>query len=107
MLNFTDETAACMVVSDNIFVMLLTNPKFKSFTPKEICDATKSTQVLVCLTAEGRQKVDALVRKAIAAGGKAHQEPQHHGFMYGHGFQDLDGHIWELVYMEPSAIKQS
>jgi len=104
---FTDETAACMVVSDDIFVMLLTNPKFKSFTPKEICDATKSTEVLVCLTAEGRQKVDALVRKAIAAGGKAHQEPQHHGFMYGHGFQDLDGHIWELVYMEPSAIKQS
>jgi len=70
MLNFTDETAACMVVSDDIFVMLLTNPKFKSFTPKEICDATKSTEVLVCLTAEGRQKVDALVRKAITAGAR-------------------------------------
>ena len=104
---FTDETAACMVVSDDIYVMLLTRPKFKSFTPKEICDATKSTEVLVCLTADSRQKVDELVRKAVAAGGKTHQEPQDHGFMYGHGFQDLDGHIWELVYMEPSAIKQS
>jgi predicted lactoylglutathione lyase len=104
---FTDETAACMVVSDDIFVMLLTKPKFKAFTPKEICDATKSTEVLVCLSAESRQKVDELVRKAVAAGGKTYQEPQDHGFMYGHGFQDLDGHIWELAYMEPSAIKHS
>ena len=104
---FTDETAACMVVADDIFVMLLTRPKFKTFTPKEICDATKSTEVLVCLSSESRQKVDELVRKAVAAGGKTHQEPQDHGFMYGHGFQDLDGHIWELAYMEPSAIKQS
>jgi len=104
---FTDETAACMVVSDDIFVMLLTKPKFKSFTPKEICDATKSTEVLVCLSTESRQQVDELVRKAVAAGGKRHQEPQDHGFMYGHGFQDLDGHIWELAYMEPSAIEQS
>ena len=104
---FTDETAACMVVSDDTFVMLLTRPKFKTFTPKEICDATKSTEVLVCLSSESRQKVDELVRKAVAAGGKTHQEPQDHGFMYGHGFQDLDGHIWELIYMEPSAIKQS
>ena len=103
---FTDETAACMVVSDDIFVMLLTRPKFKSFTPKEICDATKSTEVLVCLSSESRQKVDELVRKAVAAGGKTYQEPQDHGFMYGHGFQDLDGHIWELAYMEPSVIKQ-
>src|SRR5215831_9173157 len=100
---FTDDTAACMVVSDNIFVMLLTKPKFKSFTPKLICDATKSTEVLVCLSSESRQEVDELVRKAVAAGGKTHQEPQDHGFMYGHGFQDLDGHIWELAYMEPSA----
>jgi uncharacterized protein len=104
---FTDETAACMVVSDDIFVMLLTKPKFKSFTPKEICDATKSTEVLVCLSTESRQEVDELVRKAVAAGGKTHQEPQDHGFMYGHGFQDLDGHIWELAYMDPSTIKQS
>jgi uncharacterized protein len=99
---FTDETAACMIVSDDIFVMLLTRPKFKSFTPREICDATKSTEVLVCLSTESRQKVDELVRKAVAAGGKPHQEPQDHGFMYGHGFQDLDGHIWELACMEPN-----
>ena len=103
---FTDETAACMVVSDDIFVMLLTKAKFKSFTPREICDATKSTEVLVCLSAESRQKVDELVRKAVAAGGKTHQEPQDHGIMYGHGFQDLDGHIWELAYMEPGAVTQ-
>ena len=78
-----------------------------SFTPKEICDATKSTEVLVCLSSESRQKVDELVRKAVAAGGKTYQDPQDHGFMYGHGFQDLDGHIWELVYMEPGAVKKS
>jgi predicted lactoylglutathione lyase len=103
---FTDETATCMIVSDDIFVMLLTHPKFKSFTPKEICDATKSTEVLVCLSAESRDEVNEMVRKAVAAGGTTYSEPQDHGFMYGHGFQDPDGHIWELIYMEPSAIKQ-
>jgi len=102
---FTDETATCMIVSENIFVMLLTHEKFKTFTPNPICDATKSTEVLVCLSAESRTKIDEIVRKAIAAGGKTYNEPQDHGFMYGHGFQDLDGHIWELVYMEPGAIE--
>jgi uncharacterized protein len=103
---FTDETAACMMVSEDIFVMLLTQDKFKTFTPKEICDATKSTEVLVCLSAESRENVNAMVGKAVAAGGTTYNEPQDHGFMYGHGFQDLDGHIWELFYMEPSAIHQ-
>jgi predicted lactoylglutathione lyase len=103
---FTDETATCMIVSEDIFVMLLTEAKFKTFTPKEICDARKSTEVLVCLTSDSRGNVDDMVRKAVAAGGTTYNEPQDHGFMYGHGFQDLDGHIWELVYMEPSAIKQ-
>jgi predicted lactoylglutathione lyase len=103
---FTDETATCMIVSDDIFVMLLTEAKFKMFTPKEICDATKSTEVLVCLTAESRQHIDDMVGKAVAAGGTTYKEPQDHGFMYAHGFQDLDGHIWELVYMEPSAVSQ-
>jgi uncharacterized protein len=103
---FTDESAACMIVSDDIFVMLLTRDKFKAFTPKEICDTTKSTEVLVCLSLESRETVDAMVRKAVAAGGTTYNEPQDHGFMYGHGFQDLDGHIWELIYMEPSAIHQ-
>ena len=103
---FTDDSATCMVVSEDIFVMLLTETKFKTFTPQEICDTTKSTEVLVCLSTESRAKVDEMVRKAVAAGGTTYNEPQDHGFMYGHGFQDLDGHIWELIYMEPSAIKQ-
>lgn len=101
---FTDETATSMIVSDHIFVMLLTHDKFKTFTPKEICDATKSTEVLVCLSSESREEVDEMVRKAVAAGGTTYKEPQDHSFMYGHGFQDLDGHIWEIMFMEPSAI---
>ena len=103
---FTDETATCMIVADDIFVMLLTGHKFKTFTPKEICDATKCTEVLVCLSCDNRGQVDEMVRKAVAAGGTTYNEPQDHGFMYGHGFQDLDGHIWEIIYMEPSAINQ-
>ena len=103
---FTDETATCMIVSEDIFVMLLTHEKFQTFTPKAICDATKSTEVLVCLSTESRKEVDEMVERAIAAGGTTYNEPQDHGFMYAHGFQDLDGHIWELVYMEPSAINQ-
>ena len=103
---FTDETAACMMVGEDIFVMLLTRDKFKTFTPKEICDATKSTEVLVCLSAESRAKVDDMVHTAVAAGGTTYNDPQDHGFMYGHGFQDLDGHIWEIIYLEPSAIHQ-
>lgn len=100
---FTDETATCMIVSEHIFVMLLSHEKFKTFTPNAICDATKSTEVLTCLSIESREAVDDRVRKAIAAGGKTYNEPQDHGFMYAHGFQDLDGHIWELIYMEPEA----
>ena len=92
---FTDETATCMVVTDDIFIMLLTEAKFKTFTPKEICDATKSTEVLVCLSIETREGVNEMVRKAVAGGGKTYNQPQDHGFMYGHGFQDLDGHIWD------------
>lgn len=103
---FTDETATCMIVATDIFVMLLTEEKFKTFTPKEICDATKSTEVLVCLSLASRPEVDEMVRKAVAAGGSTYNEPKDYGFMYGHGFQDLDGHIWELIYMEPSAISQ-
>ena len=102
---FTDDTATCMIVSEDIFVMLLTEAKFKTFTPKEICDTTKSTEVLVCLSIESRENVDAMVRKAVAAGGTTYNEPQDHGFMYAHGFQDPDGHIWELVYMEASAVQ--
>jgi predicted lactoylglutathione lyase len=102
---FTDETATCMIVTDDIFVMLLTEEKFKTFTPKEICDTKKHTEVLVCLSLESRAKVDEMVRKAVAAGGTTYNEAIDHGFMYGHGFQDLDGHLWELIYMEPGAIQ--
>ena len=102
---FTDETATCMIVSDNIFVMLLTHPKFAGFTPKPICDATQATEVLVALNCNSRDEVDEMVRKAVAAGGSTYNAPQDHGFMYAHGFQDLDGHIWEVFYMDPAAIK--
>ncbi|MCG3111182.1 MAG: VOC family protein [Candidatus Manganitrophus sp. SB1] len=104
---FTDETATCMIVSEENFVMLLTEEKFKSFTPKPVCDATKSTEVLLALSLESRAKVDEIVRKAVAAGGTTYKEPQDHGFMYAHGFQDPDGHIWEPFFMEPSAINQA
>jgi hypothetical protein len=103
---FTDETAACMIVAEDIFVMLLTETKFKTFTPKEVCDAMKYTEVLVCLSSESRAKVDEMVRTAVAAGGATYNEPKDYGFMYGHGFQDLDGHIWEIIYMELGAISQ-
>ena len=103
---FTDETAACLVISNDIYAMLLTEAKFLEFTPKPLCDATKSTEVLICLSCNSRAEVDDRVRKAVAAGGATYNEPQDHGFMYAHGFQDLDGHIWELVYMELGAIKE-
>jgi uncharacterized protein len=103
---FTDDTATCMIVAEDIFVMLLTEQKFKTFTPKQICDATQSTEVLVCLSCDSRGKVDDMVRKAVAAGGTTYNDPQDHGFMYGHGFQDPDGHIWELVWTDPSAINK-
>jgi uncharacterized protein len=103
---FTDETAACMVISEDIYAMLLTHAKFKDFTPKAICDATKSTEVLVCLSCENRGQVDDLVRKAVAGGGTTFAEPKDYGFMYQHGYQDLDGHIWELIYMDAAAVQQ-
>jgi uncharacterized protein len=100
---FTNEQGACMVIANGIYAMLLVEPFFQTFTKKPIADASKSTEVLVCLSCESRAEVDELVRKALAAGGKAPNAPQDHGFMYGHGFEDLDGHVWELVYMDPSA----
>ena len=100
---FTDENATCMIVGENIFVMLLVESFFKTFTKKEICDATQSTEVLVCLSCESRARVDELASKAVAAGGKTPMDSKDYGFMYQHGFEDLDGHLWELVYMEPGA----
>lgn len=100
---FTNDQGACMVVSDDIFVMLLVEPFFQTFTKKPIADATKTTEVLMCLSCDSRAEVDSLVRKALAAGATAPNPPQDHGFMYGHGFTDLDGHVWELAYMDPNA----
>ena len=101
---FTDEKATCMIVGDNIFVMLLVESFFKTFIKKTVCDATKSTEVLLALSCESRAKVDELTDKAITAGGRLAREPQDHGFMYERSFEDLDGHIWELFYMEPGMV---
>ncbi|HEX6648904.1 MAG TPA: VOC family protein [Pyrinomonadaceae bacterium] len=99
---FSNEQASCVVLGVNIFAMLLVESFFKTFTDKSLCDATRSTEVLVCLSCDSRAKVDELVAKAIAAGGRAPRAPQDQGFMYGHGFEDLDGHMWELIYMQPA-----
>ena len=90
-------------MDDNIFVMLLVEKFFQTFTKKPICDATQSTEVLVCLSCDSREALDEQVRKAVAGGATTPTAAQDHGFMYGHGFEDLDGHIWELVYMVPGA----
>ena len=104
---FTDENATCMIVAENIFVMLLVESFFKTFTKKELCDATRSTEVLVCLSCESRAKVDDLVAKAIASGGTTPNDSKDYGFMFQHGFQDLDGHLWELIYMEPAKVAKA
>lgn len=96
---FTNEVAASLVLGENLFAMLLTEDFARGFTAKPLVDAKAATEVLVCLSCGSREEVDALVAKAVAAGGTAPRPPQDHGFMYAHGFEDLDGHIWELVYM--------
>ena len=98
---FTNESGAGMIVAEDIFVMLLTEPFFATFTAKPIADANHVTEVLVCLSCDNRAQVDDLVRMARAAGGTVPRNAQDQGFMYGHGFEDLDGHIWELVHMTP------
>ncbi|MEV4932156.1 VOC family protein [Sphingobium sp. LMA1-1-1.1] len=101
---FTDETAACMVVSDAIHVMLLTHDKWRQFTSKPIVDAHASAQVLLCLSADSKDEVDAYVDKAMAAGGKGDPTPtQDFGFMFGRSFEDPDGHIWEVMWMDMAA----
>lgn len=101
---FTDETATCMIISDNIFAMLLTEKKFREFTRKEIADAKKTTEVLIAIDAESREKVDEMVKTAADAGGIIYAAAQDHGWMYQHSFADLDGHQWELLYIDESAI---
>ena len=101
---FCDGTASCMVFSDTIFVMLLTHEKFSQFTSKKIADAKTSCEVMLCLSADTRDGVDALVNKATRAGGAGDPCPkQDHGFMYGRSFEDPDGHIWEVVWMDMAA----
>ena len=103
--DFTNEQGAALVLGDNLYAMLLVRDFFQTFTSKVIVDAKESTEVLVCLSCDSREHVDGLVRKALAAGGTAPRPPQDHGFMYGHGFEDLDGHVWELVYMSGTPPK--
>lgn len=101
---FTDENATCMIVGENIFVMLLVEHFFKTFTTKPLSDAKASTEVILALSYESREKVDELVAEAVKAGGKTPNPPNDLGFMYQHGFEDLDGHLWEVFYMDESAM---
>ena len=102
---FSDETGACMVISDTIFAMLLTHEKFAGFSPKPIADTDKTTEMLIALSRDDRAAVDAIVKAALTAGGSTFNEPQDHGFMYGHAFRDLDGHVWEVFWMDPAAAQ--
>lgn len=102
---FSDDTAACMVFSETIHVMLLTHDKFRQFTPKAIADARATSEVLICISADSRAEVDAITGKALAAGGREPREAQDYGFMYGRSFEDLDGHIWEPMWMDVEAAR--
>ena len=100
---FTNEQGACVVINEHIYAMLLVKDFFKTFTDKAIADTTRTTEALLCLSCESRAEVDAVVAKAVAAGAKTPRSVQDHGFMYSHGFEDLDGHTWELMYMDMAA----
>ena len=102
---FTDKTATCMIVSDEAFVMLLVESKFREFTKKELADATTQTEAILALSAESREQVDELADKALEVGGSPANDPMDMGVMYGRSFQDLDGHLWELIWMDPSALE--
>jgi hypothetical protein len=103
---FTDESCACMVVSERAYVMLLVESRFADFTTKPIADARTSTEAILCVSAESRNAVDAFADAALGAGGSPAREPQDHGFMYGRSFHDLDGHLWEVMWMSPQAVEQ-
>lgn len=100
---WTDDTATCMIVSDNIFVMLMIRERFQTFTPKPVSDARQTTEVLNCLSLDSRDAVDRMVANALASGGSTYKEAEDQGFMYSHAFQDPDGHIWELVHLSNAA----
>ena len=104
---FSDETAACMVLSDTIHVMLLTHDKFRQFTPKRIADAHETSEVLICISCDSRAAVDEITGRALASGGREPREPQDYGFMYGRSFEDPDGHIWEPMHMDMAAAAEA
>jgi len=101
---FTDDNAACMIIGENIYSMLLIEKFFKGFTKKEISNAKKTTEVLIAIDAESREKVDELIKKAVDAGGTIYRDPDDHGWMYSHSFADLDGHQWEVLYMDTNKM---
>lgn len=101
---FTDEKAGCMVISDNIFAMLLTEAYFQTFTKKAVSDAKTATEMLIALDADSKEAVQQLIAKAESAGATIYSEVQDHGWMYQHSFADLDGHQWELIYMDQSQL---
>lgn len=101
---FSDDKATCMIIGENIFVMLITEERFMDFTKKAIADAHQTTEVLVALELGSRAVIDEMVNKALAAGGSLYAESKDHGWMYYHSFADLDGHQWELMYMDESAV---
>ncbi len=101
---FTDANAACMIIGENIFAMLIDEKFFRNFTKKEISDAGKTTEVIVALAVDSREKADFLADKALASGGNFSNEPTDEGFMYGRSFQDLDNHLWEVIYMDPTVV---
>ncbi len=103
---FTDENATCMIVGEDIFVMLLIEKFFKTFTKKEICDTMKYTEVITALSAESKEKVDQIIKNAIEFGGTESRETQDYGWMYGRSFEDINGHIWEIIYMDENVIKK-
>ncbi|WP_429844487.1 VOC family protein [Brevibacillus sp. FIR094] len=103
---FTDQNAACLVIGENIFAMLLVEEFFQTFTKKELTDANRSTEVIVALSADSRAQVDEIVSKALDAGATPSKDPVDHGFMYSWSFQDLDGHLWEFLHMDQGAVPQ-
>ena len=104
---FSDETAACVVITEDIYAMILTHKKFKEFTPKEIADTTKTSEVLTCLSFDSKEKVNEVMDHALQAGATEIRDPMDYGFMFGRSFNDLDGHIWEVIWMDPSAVNKS
>jgi uncharacterized protein len=102
---FTDDNATCMILGDNLFAMLLTEKFFGSFTNKAICDTSQANESLTCVACSSKDEIDQLVAKARAAGAKVPRQAQDHGFMYAHGYEDLDGHTWELVHMSGAPVE--